>query len=219
VAQDPEVQVVGLAAARFDAILVDRKGYSPDNSVEPRLTELLGPARSTSLNGRFAWYDLRPVKRRLLAAKGEAWMADVGARVIRPIGVQFRTATWRSNGLPPFDWGSLGESTAVQLRRYDGNTAPVDVRFRVKMAAGNHFTVANDSWQDTQTATAEFVDIGHQVSMQPNVATVQITTDAPNTALISDPRPDVRGELFDLTVIDVGLADLIAKGELKLPAA
>ena len=68
-------------------------------------------------------------------------------------------------------------------------------------------------------ATTEFVDVGHEVSMQPNVATVQITTDAPNTALISDPRPDVRGELLDLTVIDVGLADLIAEGELKLPAA
>ncbi|HEU4997992.1 MAG TPA: hypothetical protein VFT68_03530 [Lapillicoccus sp.] len=219
VAQDPEVQVVGLAAARFDAILVDRKGYTADKSVEPGLTALLGPARSTSPNGRFAWYDLRPVRQRLLAAKGEAWMADVGARVVRPIGIQFRSETWRSNGLPPSDWGSLGESTAVQLRRYDANTAPVDVQFKVKMAPGNHLTVTNDAWQDTQTATTEFVDVGHEVSMQPNVATVQITTDAPNTALISDPRPDVRGELFDLQVIDVGLADMIAKGELKLPAA
>jgi phosphoglycerol transferase len=218
VSQDPEVQLVGLAAAKFDAVLVDRKGYNAENSVEPKLTQLLGPARSQSPNGRFAWYDLRPVKQRLLAAKGEAWMDDVGARVVRPIGVQIRSATYRNNGTGATEWGALAKSSTMQLRRYDDNAAPVSLEFKVKVVAGSHVAVSTEGWEDTITATADPVDVVHQVSMQPKPAAVQIDLDAPNTAGISDPRPDVRGELFDVRVVDSGLADMIARGELTMPA-
>jgi phosphoglycerol transferase len=221
VTMDPEVQVVGLAAARFDAVLVDRVGYTAQNSVEPRLTALLGPARAKSPDGRFAWYDLRPVRQRLLASKGADWVAAVGARVVRPIGVQIRSATYRNNGSGLVDWGALAQATSMQLRRYDENSDAVKVEFQVKVVAGSHVTVSDnaDSWHTTVTSTGEPVDVTHDLSMEPQVAALQISLDAPNTAGVSDPRPDVRGELMDVRVIDAQLAGQIDRGELRLPPA
>jgi phosphoglycerol transferase len=214
---EPQVQVVGLAAARFDAVLVDRVGYTAENSIEPRLSELLGPPRSTSPDGRFAWYDLRPVRDRLLAAKGADWMTSVGARVIRPIGVQVRSSTFRSNGVGAVQWGSLGAASTMQLRRYDDDVAPVTLQFRVETAAGGHVTVSSDGSQSIATSTGEPVDVTRPVSMQPTVATVEIALDAPNTAKITDPWPDLRGQLYEVRVVDAELAEQIAKGELAIP--
>jgi hypothetical protein len=135
---------------------------------------------------------------------------------VRPIGIQIRSSTWRNNGTGVDEWGALPASSSMQLRRYDDDRASVEVHFRVKTAASSHVGVANGSTQDTITAGQDPVDVRVEVSMEPVPAVLQVTLDAPNTAGISDPRPDVRGELFDVQVLDTELARQIAQGELSL---
>lgn len=213
----PETQVVGLAAAGFSAVMVDRVGYTAENSIEPALQGLLGQARASSPDGRFAWYDLRPVRERLVKARGATWVQQTGARVVRPIGVQVIGDTYRSNGQGALDWGSLGARTRVELRRYDDDTNPVQLRFEVKVAPGFDVTATQGEWSQTTTATADPVQFAHEVAMTDRVADATVTTTAPNTAGPTDPRPDVRGNLNQVQVIDATLADQIARGELSIP--
>lgn len=214
---DLETQVVGLAAAGFSAVMVDRVGYTSEDKIESRLKGLLGQTRGTSPDGRFLWYDLRPVHDRLVAAKGAPWVKDCGARVIRPIGIQIRSKTYRANGTGAQDWGSLGTSDTIVLRRYDDNTDPVDVSFNVKLVIGSHVTASSGSWQETHTSTEELVPFFRRTDLQSVPTSFNVSTDAPNTAGISDPRPDIRAELFDLHVLDSTLAQEIARGGLKIP--
>lgn len=214
---DLQTQVVGLAAAGFDAVMVDRVGYTPQDSVESGLQSLLGAAQATSPDGRFVLFDLRSVHDRLLASKGADWVKDVGARVTRPIGIQIRSATYRSNGSDVQSWGSLGASDTIQLRRYDDNTDPVDVSFDVKLPSGNTVTASSGRWQQSGTSASEPVSFAHRMDLQSVSTAITIATPAPNTAGISDPRPDVRAELFNLHVLDATLAEQIARGDLKIP--
>ena len=105
----------------------------------------------------------------------------------------------------------------MQLRRYDDDVAPVTLQFQVETAAGGHVTASNDGSQSTATSNGERVDITRPVSMQPTVAMVQIALDAPNTAKVTDPWPDLRGQLYEVRVVDAELAEQIAKGELAIP--
>jgi phosphoglycerol transferase len=217
VTMDAETQVVGLAAAGFDAVMVDRVGYTPQNSPEPSLEAFLGPAKATSPDGRFAWYDLRPLHDRLVEAHGAAWVRVTGQRVVRPIGINFDARTYRSTGFDAQDWGSIGASTTIELRRYDHDTNPVDVQLGVTVPAGSQVSAASQVYRSTKTSTGPQVDFGHQLTMKPETVGVVVTTNAPNVASTTDARPDVRGQITELKVLDSALVDQIQRGELKIP--
>ena len=213
----PETQVVGLAAAGFDAILVDRAGYMPEDTIEPSLEELLGPAQGASPDGRFAWYDLRPLHGDLVAANGAEWVEQTGARVVRPIGIQFRAPTYRATGTGPQDYGSIGASTTVELRRYDDDTNPIDVELGISVAAGSEVTVSSGPWQSTKTSAGDPLEFRQQLPMTSEVTSIHITTNAPNIASTTESRSDVRGEIVELKVLDSNLTEQIARGELTIP--
>lgn len=214
---DLETQLVGVAAADFSAVLVDRVGYTAENTAEPGLTSVLGAPKGVSPDGRLAWYDLRPVREKLLRAHGRQWVDEVGGRVVRPIGIQVKSPTYRSNGTGASYWGSLGASSTIELRRYDADTDPVDVRFRVRAPSGYTVRVSSGEWQDQQPTTGDYVPFEHEAAMSGPVLPFLVTTNAPNTADLTDPRPDVRAELDEVSVLDHALAEQIARGELHLP--
>jgi phosphoglycerol transferase len=217
VTMDMETQVVGLAAAGFDAVLVDRVGYTPQDNPEQALQNLLGPSRGTSADGRFVWFDLRPVHDRLVAAHGVEWVEATGARVVRPIGVQFRADAYRRTGPGAQDWGAIGKSTTIELRRYDDDTGPVDVQLGVGVAPGSHVTATSGSSGSTQTSAGQALEFQFQSSMKPDTLRIHVTTDAPNTATTTESSNDVRGSISELKVLDSTLAQQIARGELTVP--
>jgi hypothetical protein len=179
--------------------------------------DLLGPAKGVSPDNRFVWFDLRPVHDELVVTNGAEWVESTGARVVRPIGVQFRAEAFRLTGTRAQDWGSIGASTTIEFRRYDANTNAIDVELGIGVAAGSNVTVSSGSWSSTETSAGQPVEFHFQASMEPEVVSVHITTDAPNTASSTESSSDVRGGIYELKVLDSTLARQIADGELTIP--
>jgi phosphoglycerol transferase len=74
-----------VAAAGFQGITVDRRGYADGgNSVVSRLTSVLRAPPLSSPDGRFVFFDLRPYAGRLRASLGEQRVAAIRQSTLRP---------------------------------------------------------------------------------------------------------------------------------------
>ena len=112
--QPPEVLVAGLAAAGFDALVLDRRSEAGSEGsqgsigtavattgpVADWLERTLGPPTGevgeTGEAGQARiWYDLRPVRAQLVEQLGAARAQQLGDAVRRPIGVTFSGAVDR----------------------------------------------------------------------------------------------------------------------------
>jgi phosphoglycerol transferase len=92
----PSATVVAAATSGFSATILDRFGYKKNESdVEAELVRLLGPPVSDrSWRNRYAWFDLRPLRRRLEEAQ-PGRIADLGRVVANPPFLR-----WSGGGLP-----------------------------------------------------------------------------------------------------------------------
>jgi phosphoglycerol transferase len=76
--------VTGAAAAGFDGLLIDPRGYPKAGDLVPRLSRWLVVQPLTSAPGGFAFFDLRPLRARLQAGNGAA-VGELRAAVLRPL--------------------------------------------------------------------------------------------------------------------------------------
>ena len=145
-------------------------------------------------------------------------MKETGARVTRPIGIQFRADTYRSSGPGAQEWGSIGGSTIIEFRRYDDIIDPVDIELAVAIPAGSQLTVSGGDWEQTEQSDGQPLEFRHTASLQSETVSIMVSTNAPNIAGITDARPDVRGSVTGLTVFDSTLAQQIKEGDLRIPS-
>jgi phosphoglycerol transferase len=113
--QPLEARVAGIAAAGFDAIYLDRRAYAADGgkAMMTGLAEAAGPAVATSIDGHLAWFDLRPLRRRLEQATSEARVRRAGKLILHGV-----TATYDGDVSPNLD--ALGSQ-----HRLVGSTAGI----------------------------------------------------------------------------------------------
>jgi hypothetical protein len=132
--------VAGVAAAGFDALMVDL-GHHLLGDPAPLVADLtaeLGPP-TVSRDRRFAWWDLRPLRAALVAGHGRPAVERAGGLVRRRIGVGYRdTVRLRRDGRV------LGPRGAVELRRLDGDRSPVGLTMAVLAAPGREVAVTVD---------------------------------------------------------------------------
>ncbi len=125
--------VRAIAAVGFDALLVQRSHHLVDDrdALDDQLQDALGAPTGVSDDASFAWYDLRPMRSKLLGEHGADAVARAGRLVRRPIGVDYRGVTeLRLVGRVMADGGD------VILRRLDDDTAPVSLTMQVRSGDG-----------------------------------------------------------------------------------
>ncbi len=215
-AQEPGPLAVGLAAAGFEAVLVDVRVEAP-HSLRPEgtapssgaaaaddLAAVLGPPAGVSSDGTRQWFDLRPLRSQLVATHGEERVARWGRSVTRPVGVTFAgAATSTTTGREGVRL--LGPEASFTLRHTDHDPSPVDVEF---LLSGEHGATVVVRWPDGD----QRVTLGdrpsvltRQIHLEERDTVVEISTDAGAMTGAPAAAGDVRVALGDLSVRDATL--------------
>lgn len=84
-------RVAGIAAAGYDALYLNRRAYVADGgrAMMEDLSAIAGPPVATSIDGRLAWFDLRPVRRQLEQATSEAEVRRAGDLILHGVVASF----------------------------------------------------------------------------------------------------------------------------------
>lgn len=212
-AQDPRLLVGGAAAAGFDALYVDlRATPAAGLQTTPRsgreladALDALGLPSQRSADGSRRWFDLRPLQERLGDELGRATVDRLGRGVVRPIGVTFSGAATYTAA--PAGVRLLDPVSTVTLRREDGDTGSVRVRFAVEGEPGATVEVTAPGVHRRVRLGDDPTGVDLTVPMVERDVVVEVRTDA--TLLPTRPRsaPDARLQLSNLTVIDTELDD------------
>jgi phosphoglycerol transferase len=202
-----------LAAADVAAIAVDRRGGEPAviESLEEQLTEVLGGPAYVSQDGTRAWYDLRPLRARLVDERGQDEVERIGAAVTRPVGVVVEGSPGARSTRDPRA-RDLGPTAAIVLT--DPSTdaadgpAPVVVTFTLDGAPG---AVVELRLPDGAVRRVELTGTPVPVRLEVpfadgQSARVEVVTDAAPLPAPADDWGDLRVRLADLMVRDAGLA-------------
>jgi len=219
-AQEPGVVAAGLAAAGFEAILVDLRVEAPHSlrsgptsplsgaGAAEELGVLLGAPAGVSSDGNRQWFDLRPLRDELLGDHGGDRVERWGRAVTRPIGVTF-TGAATSTVTGREGVRLLEPEASFTLRRIDGDPSPVDVQF---LLAGVPGGVVEVSWPDEVeqvTLGDRPVVVARQLPLDERDTVIRLSTDAGALSGAPAAAGDVRLELGDLTVVDAGLTDAV----------
>jgi len=136
--QPLSARVAGIAAAGYDAIFVDRRAYAADGgkAMMAGLTEAAGPAAATSVDGHLAWFDLRPLRQRLVQATSEAQVRRAGDLILHGV-----TARYDGDVSPNLDpLGSqhrlVGSTAEITLTNPLDEARTIDVRMTWGSASG-----------------------------------------------------------------------------------
>jgi phosphoglycerol transferase len=201
----PVDQVVGAAAAGFDAITLDRVGLAPGDTTESDLTALLGPPAGTSDDRRQVWFDLRPAREMLDEQIGAERVDELGRVVTRPLGLQVVEPSSRPDEISH----DLPSESTLEITRYDDVTSPALLRFTAVGPAGTSLVVRSAGGERTYALSPAGTEVSVTVPMHEQVSKVHLSTDAPNQVIPSDFRSDV-----SLHVTDVALTDARERGSL-----
>jgi len=235
----PEVLVPGLAAAGFDALYLDRRG-EPTATTAPVDGDLVGDtAQGTDTSAvaswlrrslgapagvvrdgahRREWFDLRPVRDRLVARHGADRVRQLGEAVRRPIGVVLDGAVDRF-AVPGGTRLLLADST-ITLRDEDaaerGAPRPVVVRFELRGEPGTTVRIEAGGRvrQEVLGAGPTTVELVLEAAARDEVITVH--TDAGRLVDAAARLGDVRLQLSQVEVVDEELDRAVGRGELTL---
>lgn len=227
--REPVLMVAGLAAAGFDAVLVDRRVNPPDSlvSVGPgptggadasdELERVFGPADGVSGDGSRVWFDLRPLRDRMVEAFGPQRVEQWGRAVTRPVGTTFSgAATLTTTGREGVRL--LGPEATLTLRRGNDQLSPVEVRF---LLAGEPGAAVEIRWPDGEERVVlaeQPVEVRRMVSLADRDAVIGLRTDAGSLRGAPSAAGDVRLALGDLRVGDPVVEELGAAIEALLAA-
>ncbi len=216
VAQPPVEMATGLAAAGFDVLYVDRRAdAAPFMQRDPRTgaetADLLASAGLEgvrSSDGSREWFDLRPVRRRIIADNGEAAVDALGAAVVRPIGVTFTGAAPYVSDHPGARL--LGADSTISLRPEDDHTEPVEVSFLLSGERGATVDVGSAGTAQRVRLGDEPTAVRLRVQMADRGATISIRTDARPFSSGSGPAAEARLRLTNLEVLTPGATEMLS---------
>ena len=215
VAREPDVMAIGLAAAGFDVLYVDRRAdptpfmqHTPRSGAETAdALAAAGLIGQRSPDGTREWFDLRPLRERMIDQHGEEAVDALGAAVVRPIGVTFRGAAPYASDHPGAR--SLDAGSVITLRREDDDTRAVEVSFLLSGEAGATVEVTTDSGVRRVILGEAPTTVTVQVPMTGREATIQLDTDAAPLGGRSASAADSRLRLTNLEIVTPGVTALL----------
>lgn len=182
-AQEPEVMAMGLAAADFDVLYVDRRAdptpfmqRTPRSGAETAdsLTAA-GLISERSSDGTREWFDLRPLRRRMIDQHGKKAVDALGAAVVRPIGVTFRGAAPYASDHPGARL--LDAESVITLRREDSDTRTVEVSFLLSGEPGATVEVSTLAGARRVVLGDAPTSVSLEVPMKERETTIRLDTD------------------------------------------
>jgi hypothetical protein len=111
------------AAAGFCAVEVDRDGYAAGTDPSASIESVLGPAAARSTEAGLAAYDLRALRARLVADRGEGWAEARGKAVLRPVVASMDGSLVEVSGGVPSQ--HTGPSSTVTVSNMGDDTVSV----------------------------------------------------------------------------------------------
>lgn len=202
-----------LAAADVAAITVDRRGYDAADAaaIEAGLSAVLGRPAFVSDDGTRAWYDLRPLRARLVAQRGQEAVDAEGSAVTRPVGVVVEGSPGARSTRDPRS-RDIGSSGAIVLTDEaaelgDGGAAPMTVSFTLDGAPGATVEIDLPGGRERRIElTGEPVPVRLAVTFPDGPTTrIELRTDAGPLPPPADDWGDVRVRLGELSVRDARL--------------
>jgi hypothetical protein len=180
--QPVPAMVDALAAAGFDGIELDRRGYA-DGSVEAEIgTALSGQAPMVSADGRLVFFDLRAHRAEMDAALGADAVARLGAETLHRPRVEYRDGfAPRTFGVPELEHGARRRNTMLVVNDTD-QPYQGQLTFSVNAySPGQHrLTVRTPDGVDHEvTITPDGNAYSIPITVPPGTSEVLLTTDAP----------------------------------------
>jgi phosphoglycerol transferase len=177
--------VDAVTAAGFDGIYLDRAGY-PDQTVENDIRTALGGAEPlVSADGRLVFYDLRPHRDQMVAAKGADAVAQLGQQTLYRPRVEYR------DGFAPRTFASADVEHGARSRNTmdivnDAKTPFTgQLTFNVNSYSpgDHHLTVHTPQGDTTVVITPNGGAYSIPITVAPGTTTVTLTTDAPEVPI------------------------------------
>lgn len=205
--QSPDVMVAGLAAAGFDALYIDRRDDGSDLQGSwtrtEEVVEALGSPDGESADGERRWYDLRPVRERLVAERGEEQVDALGAAVTRPVGVTFEGATDRLAAGDRVRW--LRSAASIVVRNEGEDRGPLRVRFSLDGVAGSTVRIASGGRVDRVVLGEAPTPVDMVVEAAGRDTRLSISTDGAPLDSVPPRFGAIHLVLSDLEVLDIEL--------------
>lgn len=188
VAQPVAAMLSDLVVAGFDGLYVDRAGYADDAGDELRqVEEQLGTGPTLSRDERLAFFDLRPLRDRVVA---DLHPADLEARrteVVLPLRAEFGRGFFEdeADGIATWNWAP--EEAALLVLNDAEQTRGASLRFEVLTGQGE-LVIETPAGVERVAATPEFEPVELEVNLPPGETVIAFDSDAPPLADTGDPR-------------------------------
>ena len=204
--QDPSHAARAAAAAGASVLLVQRTHWLVDDAddLERQLTEITGTVAHRSAQGTWVWFDLRPLRSRLLDAHGLDVVDRVGRAVVRPIGVGYEGSSGREY-LDGRGTTLLGSSGAITLHRGDADRGTITLRMQVTSAPGTRVTVTAAGREQVVEPDAEGAVVELELRLDAPTTRVEITAEGEPMNLAGTDGPALV-RLSEVTVRDTAAA-------------
>jgi hypothetical protein len=201
----PGQLLVDVAAAGFSGLYIDRAGYVDGGTAPVRdVQELLGEKPLRSHDGRLVLFDLRPLRKRLVAAFGAEEVQDVGRDVTAPPAVVFGAGFYpQLPGTPVVPRWSRS-SGRFYLENPTDRVQRVTLGFSVSsLGRQGWLNVAAGGTTTRQVLTPSPGRVVLELDLLPGRTRVQLSSDV-RRAIHPDPRMrDARFVVSDLSVVSV----------------
>ena len=201
-ADDPELAARAAASAGASVLLVQRTHWLVDDEdeLERRLEEITGTVAHRSARSTWVWFDLRPLRSRLLDAHGRQVVDLVGEAVVRPIGVGYEGSSGREY-LDGRGATLLGRRGAVTLHRGDADRSPVTLRMQLTSAPGTRVTVTAEGRARTVEPGADGTPVELELRLDEATTRVRIVAEGRPMVLAGTDGPALV-RLSEVTVRD-----------------
>lgn len=183
--------VADVTAAGFDAIWIDRAGYSDAGAaVEKDLDALGPPAPIVSASGRFAVYDLRPLRDRLEKRLGQPRVARLGTLITHRRASEWRGGAYPAEGSAAAAFRWMKSTSEMQLM---GGKEPVTVVFRATVgtptAAPRVITFRSGTFHKEVTVAGQDTNVEFELLVPREGRDLTVDSNVPPILVSGDPRP------------------------------
>lgn len=201
--------LIGAAAAGFDAVWVDRAAYRDNGvAIDATIRALTEDARPiTSEGDRWALYNLRPLRSRLVRANGPQAVDRAGAALVTPTTAEYGRGFYgEERSADGAKWRWAGRRAELVLHNPSNTVQKLRWRASLRASPGARVRVTVGKTVLLSTVLVDgrgVLDI--PLRARPGTTTLTVVSSGANQAPPSDPR-QLRLNLNEPTIIDRALS-------------
>jgi len=219
------LQLPAVAAAGFDGITVDRSAYADNGrAVEAELDPRLGLVPLVSPDRTQLFYDLRPLRSRLLRRCSTAELSALRVAALYPLGLRWTTSFWdeEKNGHDTWRWSKAPDAYfVVDNPTKRGRRATLRFVLGAGLHRDSNATVFYpDGGSDLVRVTPTGTVVDRALELPPGRSFVRISSDTSKIPTVpGDPRRALYVRVADASLVDSAFSILgrVGSGGTRSP--